>query len=385
MKKLMIVATSFPDRKYQPTLGEGAGAFVLEFARHLAGSVQVMVVVPSGEDLREELDGGLLVRRFKVPRLPVYQLKPQNPGHWPDLLRTLWAGRRAVASAAREFEPDHLLAAWLLPSGWWAKTTGRPYSLWALGSDFHNLARLPVVRQVMRRVVKKADLLFANSRYLGDQLGLFSARGVHFLPTASPLRGSPDKRPAAGPPFKLAYLGRWDTIKGTDTFLEALELLTGEDWQKISEVRIHGAGLLEPLVRAKSQGLRNQGRPVNDGQILDRAGAKELLNWADYLIISSRQESLPVVYSESLMNQVAVVAAPAGDLPRLLREYQTGELAEAATAESLARALRRALAHSPAFYAPNFPRALELFNLNQAARDFIKLAHLDQVAPAEGS
>lgn len=376
MKKLMIVATSFPDREYQPALGEGAGAFVLAFARRLARLVRVMAVVPSGCDGEEELENGLVARRFKVPRLPVYQLKPQNPANWPDLARTLWAGRRAVTRAAREFEPDHILAAWLLPSGWWASAAGRPYSLWALGSDFHQLAHWPGVRQVMRRVTGKADFLFANSRYLADKLKRFSGREAFFLPTASPLQGDGLKRPAEAPPYKLAYLGRWEAIKGVDLFLEALEQLTDEDWRKISEVRIHGSGLMEPLVRAKSQSLRNQGRPVNDGRLLDRAGARELLAWADYVVISSRQESLPATYSESLMNRAAVVASPAGDLPRLLEEFKVGELAGGIGAEPLARAIRLALGRSPAFYAPNFARALEMFDLGRAAADFISLTRL---------
>ena len=74
--KILLVTTSYPD----VNAGEAAaGNFVVDFARNLVKlNAPTTVVAPAAED-RTSVEGGVDVRRFRVPRLPLSLLTPGRP------------------------------------------------------------------------------------------------------------------------------------------------------------------------------------------------------------------------------------------------------------------------------------------------------------------
>ena len=131
MPRIALISTSYTDK----TPGrEAAGSFVEDFALELSKSVDVTVLASGRED-GVSTSGRLEIRRFAVPRLPVSLLRPYNPLDWPAIVATLGAGRKALGSLIDAQRPDHILALWALPSGWWAQSTDVPFSTWSLGSD----------------------------------------------------------------------------------------------------------------------------------------------------------------------------------------------------------------------------------------------------------
>jgi glycosyltransferase involved in cell wall biosynthesis len=110
------------------------------------------------------------------------------------------------------------------------------------------------------------------------------------------------------------------------------------------------------------------GRPLTVGGYLDREGARELLAWADYVVILSRIESIPVIFSDAMQMRCPVLAMPVGDLPPLLAEHRCGILAATVTAASFAQALRRALNSAPADFAAGLDTAASAFNVATTAR-----------------
>ena len=147
---------------------------------------------------------------------------------------------------------------------------------------------------------------------------------------------------AVGPPYKLLFLGRWHVNKGIDLLLDALDRLEPADWERISEVHIAGGGPLASLVEDRIRGLQAQSRPVRLSGYLDRGQASAALAQADRLLLPSRIESIPVVFSDALAFGIPVISMPVGDLPELLAQGG-GWLADQVTGDAFAAAIRESL------------------------------------------
>ncbi|HEX9626851.1 MAG TPA: glycosyltransferase [Acidiferrobacterales bacterium] len=363
---LTIVTTSFPADQAGR---EAAGSFVADFASELARSVTVTVVAPGAVTTSEQL-GEVHVRRFAAPGRPLSTLSPANPLHWGAIVSTLSAGGRALRAVATDHPIDHVLALWVLPSGYWArrllKSHGIPYSTWALGSDIWTLARIPVVRGVLRRVLRDASHSFADGYELKREVQAISDRSCDFLPSVRNLGATGVKSLRAAPPYRLAFLGRWHRNKGIDLLLTSLRALSPSDWTCVEEVRIAGGGPLESLVRAQAAGLQTEGRPVSLLGYLGKAEAEGLLAWADYLVIPSRIESVPVVFSDAMQAACPVIAMPVGDLPVLLATHQVGFAAADVSTPALTAALQRALRTPPASFTAALRRARPEFSVADA-------------------
>ena len=368
MSHVVLVSTSYPD---DVAGAEAAGSFVEDFARELARHVRVTVIAPSLAGSVQSEDS-LTVRRFAVPRLPLSLLRPVRPDHWPAILRTLRAGRRELRALGKRDKPDHVLALWALPSGWWASgLPGVPYSTWALGSDIWSLGRVPVVRGILRRTIRAAADSYADGLELARDVEAISGKTCKFLPSSRRLPAPEKSQPGPDEGRRLAFLGRWHVNKGVDLLLQALELLKDADWQSISEVRIFGGGPLEAQVRDAAQRLSDTGRPVQVGGYLDRDGAAQLISWADFLMLPSRIESIPVIFSDAMQLGTPTVATPVGDMPDLHEKYGFGVLAEAISSEAYAAALSIAL-HSPdVVSAKGLERARQDFDVSNAALRFL--------------
>jgi glycosyltransferase involved in cell wall biosynthesis len=374
--RVLVVSTSF---SHDSTGQEAAGGFVRDFVLKLAERADVTVIAPS-------LQPGILqqpsyrVRYFPVARLPLSLLSPLNPRDWLPIARALRAGRAEVAAAVASAPFDLIVALWVLPCGYWAKSAGAgtPYVTWALGSDIWTLGRLPVVRQILRRVLRSARKNYADGMELADMVRQIGGGNVAFLPS-SRLLPVPLERglKRTEPPYRLAFLGRWHPNKGPDLLLEALSLLTDQEWSRIESVHFAGGGALEPAVRAAVARLQAQGRPVQLEGFMNADEAAALIGWADYLLLPSRVESIPVIFSDALQAGTPLIATPVGDLPALHRLHEFGVLARRVTAPDFARAIATAVASRPDVFAPALKRLHERFDLDgvvaelltQAARD----------------
>jgi glycosyltransferase involved in cell wall biosynthesis len=371
---ILLVSTSFPDVAYQAGQ-EAAGSFVADFVAALGELVRVTAVVPTIQPqpiLEQEQNGNITIHRFPVPRLPLSLLKPTNPTHWPAIWHTLRAGQHAVQQIANNQQIDHILALWALPSGQWARQTGIPYTIWALGSDIWSLGKVPLVRQQLQTVLRHSAHCFADGYQLAEEVQMLSGRDCHFLPSSRQLTLSQPKQLATAPPYKLAFLGRWHPHKGVDLLLESLHLLTEADWARIAEVRLFGGGPLAELVQTEVAKLQKLGRPITLGGYLDRAGATALYEWADYLLLPSRIESIPVLFSDALQSLCPLISTPIGDLPRLMASGSVGLLATDVTPQAYASAIRQAVQRSPMSYQSGLLETASHFSLRSAVNQFLR-------------
>ena len=315
---LLVVTTSYP---LTADGSEAAGAFVSDFAEALACRGPVRVVGPGSAE-RFESHQTIPTWRFRSGGRPLSLLSPYSPRDWPVIMGSLNSLRRQVFAAGQDGRVGHVLALWALPSGWaaraFARREGVPYSVWALGSDVWSLGRLPVVSRILGSVCRDAFLAFADGLQLAADAEALSGRSFEFMPSCRRLEGRRDKPVAVEAPFRYLFLGRWHPNKGIDLLMDALELLSCRDWEMIREVHIAGGGPLAPLVEARVNQLRALGRPVRLDGYLDRSQASNALAAADRLLLPSRIESIPVVFSDAIAYGLPIVAMPVGDLPRLL-------------------------------------------------------------------
>jgi glycosyltransferase involved in cell wall biosynthesis len=374
MPHIALVTTSYPDVSIQPGR-DAAGSFVADFAAALAAVCPVTVVAPSYRP-SHATSGNLTVQRFAVPSLPLSLLNPKRPQHWRAIVSTLWAGQHSLRAVCRTQSIDHILALWALPSGYWARRVGRqhgiPYSIWALGSDIWTLGKIPLIRRILQTVLRDSQHCFADGYQLLCDVEAIAGRPCHFLPSLRHLPLTQAKTLRAAPPYRLAYLGRWHPHKGVDLLLESLHQLGPADWQRIEEVRICGGGPLEAEVKQQAAQLRQAGRPVTVAGYLDKAAAAALFTWADYVLLPSRIESIPVVFSDAMQCLCPLVTMPVGDLPRLLQEHPVGILSRSVDAPAYTAALRNALHTAPVAFASQLKQAADAFQVTGAVERLLQ-------------
>src|SRR5690606_31333793 len=106
------------------------------------------------------------------------------------------------------------------------------------------LAKIPVVRSMLRLVMRNATRRYADGVQLAGDSMAICQKDVDFLPSTREMGVSNCDPPADMPPYRLVFIGRWHKHKGIDLFLDALAMLRDEDWSRISEVRVFGGGPL---------------------------------------------------------------------------------------------------------------------------------------------
>lgn len=366
---LALLTTSFPDSEDG---SEAAGSFVADFAASLAKHVRVTVIAAGRQQSREVRDGYCL-QRFSCLRLPLSLLSPRKLGDWHAIVQTLRAGWRALEHAHQETAFDHVLALWALPSGAWARRLQRrygvPYSTWALGSDIWGLGRQPILRSILRSTLRNARFRYADGVELVREVEQIAGKPCNFMASCRYLPRKRTQATACAPPYRVAFLGRWHPNKGADLLIEALQQLGDDDWKNIYEFRFHGGGPLAPQVEAGFRTLAARGCPVRLGGYLDREQAAELLAWADWLVIPSRIESIPVIYSDALQSGCRMLSTPVGDLTQLV-PAAAGVLCAEASAAALVATISASMSRSMPSASP-MPELLARFDPMTAANAFI--------------
>jgi glycosyltransferase involved in cell wall biosynthesis len=310
--RIGVLTTSYPRAD-----GDAAGAFVAGFTRWLAAHVGDVDVVCA--DARRPL-----FYRGGAPEAL------RRPRAWTGALG--FAARLAAAALGRAHSWDAVVSHWLVPSGAIADTCarGRRHLAIAHGSDVRLLSSLPGGRALVRRLGRRADLV-----YVAEALRVDGAPGrvVPMAIDVAPLFAAtgPAARAAARAALGVdglvvAFLGRLIRDKGADLAIDAVPdgatlLVAGDGPERAS------------LVRCAA------GRPVRFLGAVAGATKHALLAAADLLVLPSRVDGAPTVALEALAAGLPTVATRAGGLPELLDEHTT--LFCAPTAPSLHAAITR--------------------------------------------
>lgn len=335
--------------------GAAASRRVLGVAESLSlAGYDVVVASGAGDSLK---DAGILVQHGE--RIAWCRLPERVAEHWPRPLRrfryALMGGRTVEWLASQPTLP----AAVILYSGY------TPYLQRLLPWCRRNRVRLLFdavewyepehrwgyltspyqwnIEWAMRRLIPKADGVIAISRYLADYYG---ARGLPVAivpPTTSaivPGHWRPDVR------LRLCYAGNPGRKDDLGEVLRAVAKVVAQGapvqltvaGPKRSEV----LGLLGESVKQEIPWLRTAG-------MLQHAEVQQLVGSSDFSILARQpcrtsQAGFPTKFVESLAAGTPVIANLTSDLHLHLRDCETGLVCSMPDADSIASALRRALA-----------------------------------------
>ena len=361
---LTIVTSSFPLRQDG---SEAAGSFVADLAEELSSNTSVCVVAPGTSESRD-IYRSIEVFRYRAPARPLSTLRLWHPQDLRIVFDVMSSGMKMTRAAATG--ASGILACWGLPCGYWAKVAAKensiPYSTWLLGSDVWTLGRIPLIKGMLARVIQGASNVYADGFALAAEAAKISGKDIAFLPSTRKFGGWQSEKRRSQAPFRFLFLGRWHRNKGIDLLLEALELLNDDDWSGIDTFEIQGGGPLESLVRSRVNVLESRGRAVKLGAFLSKDEAEKAIANSDWVVIPSRIESIPVIFSDAMKMSRPVVATPVGDLPRLMREWGCGIECRSTEPQDIAHGLREAICSKR--FPDISPNLKEIFSLSEIAR-----------------
>jgi len=300
-----------------------AGAFIPGFVSALVErGCEVTVVTPDKAGTKEP-PADHAVRWFKWAGSdrPIVALDLRSPRDLQRIFSLLREGERALSQLVDAQLVDSCFALWAVPGGYLARRAcgGRiPYSVWALGSDIHVWARRPAAGWIVRDVLRHAAHRFADGVELAGEVRRVSGLDCDFLPSARRLPAPAPLPKALGSGVNFLFVGRLEPVKGADVIVEAvLQLIrSGMDVR----LTMCGTGSLFPALQQQIE----DGRAGHRVQLLaDVTGdvVAALMSACDCLVVPSRNESIPVVFSESLQAGIPLLVTDVGDMGDLARKH----------------------------------------------------------------
>ncbi|MDJ0958655.1 MAG: glycosyltransferase [Arenicellales bacterium] len=376
MKSIVVLTTSFP--RSEPG-SEAAGSFVVDLCESLGRLCRVTVVAPGARDVIEN-HTRFSVYRYRSPDKPLSTMRVYHPFDAFNIFQALAAGRSATNRAVHDTKPDLLVALWALPSGFWARNVARqehiPFVVWCLGSDIWSLGRIPIVRTILKGVLSSADRVYADGYGLAREVSELVNSSCDFLPSSRAIHIDEPLPARNASPYRLIFIGRWHPNKGIDILLKALSLLDTGDWRRIERIDIYGGGTLHKVVEAEVSKLSAKHRPIFLHGYIDKNQAIAAIQQSDWIIIPSRIESIPVIFSDAMQCLRPVICTPVGDLPELCDRKEVGYCVGEVSPIALTEGIRRALSSNPIQFEDGMRSYAETFKIESVAQHLAELADI---------
>jgi glycosyltransferase involved in cell wall biosynthesis len=373
--KIWILTSSFPANPGDARAA--AGLFVADFAVALAeAGHQVSVVTPDKQSGEKRDPPGVRVHWFawRGGRKPLSTLRPYLPADGLAILSLFRRGAQALEELYRREAPDHVLAMWAAPSGilavWLKRRRGVPVTTWCLGSDIWTLGRYPILRGVVRRVLRASSFVFADGVQLAEDAEKLAGRSCGFMPSSRRLDRALDRRLSpseAG--VRFLFIGRYARVKGVDVLLEAMAEFSRRE--PSGHLYLFGGGPLEAQIRRRAGGSDLRGR-VTIGAWADEATAVSWLAASDCVVIPSRMESIPVIFSDAIQMGRPLIVSDVGDMGRLLREHPAGLVVPPEDPSALCAAMLQMAAQDRDRYTPRIQELAAQFDVARVAAAWIR-------------
>jgi glycosyltransferase involved in cell wall biosynthesis len=346
MTRILLITNRYPCDADDP-----ASPFVPHFVEAVrARGVQVDVLTPRYLADRGDKEPRFVHRFAAGADRPVGSWNLLDPRSWVRLRRFLRDGHEAGRELCELRRYDHIFALWALPSGEFARRLSRefniPYSVWCLGSDIYVWSKRPVIGGRVKKVLEGATQLFGDGEDLCGRVTSWLGLPCQFLPSYRPLAVVPLLDPPV-PTDKPRYLclGRVHRDKGVFELLEAFAAV-----RKIlpkATLHVVGDGPDLGAMRSRASELDVHDAvsftgPVGSAQIIEE------YRRCDFVVIPSKSDSLPLVFSEAVQMNKPVIGSNVGDLGAWIWHYRVGLVLHDFTVEALTEAMT-SMAGSPSF------------------------------------
>jgi glycosyltransferase involved in cell wall biosynthesis len=367
--------------RYPAHTDDVASPFVRDFHLGLKKrGTEVFVFTPYYEAEKIAPDENVIRFKWAGGRKVVGTLNPFNPKETFQLFSFLKNGKQQLLENLEKIKPNSCLAFWALPSGWFAywakKKLGIPYSVWCLGSDIYVWAKKPFLRGIIKKVLKEADFLFADGFDLKEKVEKLSGLKMHSqkkclflpsmrrLPQPSNLTIGLDKSK-----MNFLYLGRWEKKKGLDELIKAFSLVKKE----FTHINLHilGWGNYEREMGK----LIDQFKLKEEIKIVGKVSTSLVsayLKESDCLVIPSRGDSIPLVFSEALQMGTPLIVTDIGDMGYLVKRFNLGKVVPCGDVQKLADAMKEFVKERKN-YSKNIPEVLKILNIEKAVDDYLKI------------
>jgi len=325
---ICIITSSFPSHPEDIAQAPFLGDFMTGLIRR---GHQILIFTQDREGAKEEFLKGVKVKWFPWSRSskPLVQLNPYSPVDLFKILSLFFNGRKELFLFIKENKIDTCLALWILPGGYFANQAFRqakiPYSIWSLGSDVYRYGRNPFLYPMMKRIIQEAKGVFADGFDLSKKIEERFGRKCSFLATTRTIqkdkrdkRDKRDKLDRLDKPYRFLFVGRIEEVKGIDLLLQSMGYLKEE------RVNVHltvvGRGRMEEWAKTFIEQRGLGGNVSWMGNVSDQALAS-LYESTDCVVIPSRSESIPLVFSEALRFNKELIVADVGDMGTLGRQH----------------------------------------------------------------
>lgn len=223
------------------------------------------------------------------------------------------------------------------------------------------MSRLALYEVAERLLLHRSDEIVAVSAEIAEKVRAPAIVGrLTTIPNGIELgdvvaavdRGSAAERDRR--PTELLAVGRLGAEKGMDLVIHAVHQLRarGDDIC----LSIAGAGPESDRLRSLVDELSLNGHVRFLGYRTDVGG---LLEKADFFVLGSRTEGLPIVLLEAMAYGTPVICTPVGDIPKVLDDGRCGWLASEVSIDSVAEAIRTAVTAAPEEIVSRVVSALE--------------------------
>jgi len=347
-----------------------AGIFIYDFAHELAKKHNVSILCPNFTGGNKEDYHKVSVTWFKWAggdsKLGQLNLKNLTGIYW--FFSLIYCGCQAAEKFVRENRIEYILSAWSFPSGLFAMYASWrlkvPYATWSLGSDINIYAQRPVFGIFIKQILIHARCRFANSYFLCDKVKQLSGSDCFFLPAITDFKITKIQSLKLNQSQRhFLFVGRLEKVKGPDILIEACRLL--QNLNSRFMVHILGDGSLRKIL--EEQCLPNVYFHGNSS----KNQVAQYMAVADFLVIPSRSESLPLVLIEAAKVRLPIIASRVGDCQRLVDDYHIGYTVDPENSSNLAQVMRQAIQKSDkSVYLPGLKRIAREFIQSEAVRIF---------------
>lgn len=368
--KICIITSSYPINSKDAS----AGIFVCDFASLLAQYGHEVVILTQLRDGLIEDDKEYKIVRYKwIGRsTALSSLKIWKPKDFIYTISFFYNGYKALKSILAKENIDHIFALWAVPSGLLALLAKRKlninYSIWCLGSDIWFYGKNILTKGIVKKILESSTYNYADGIELCEEVTNLSQKYCCFLPTSRILNQQNEVTMNVSEKKTFVFIGRYHPNKGPDLLLKSISLLDAKIAAQ-SIFHFYGGGEMENYMNTfvAENGLMNT---FIHGYI-DTTEIVTCLRQAHYLIIPSRYDSIPVIFSDSLQCQLPIIATDVGDTGSLIKKYNIGFVCEKENANELAKLIEKSFYVERSEFIENINEALKIFDVKNTVQKFI--------------
>ena len=372
-----IITSSYPAYPDDPS--GTMGLFVRQFAIELAAMGHSVVVQPVARKNEYFPDPGINIEPtpWKGGDQELASMSLMSPKNWWYFLRLFISGIKNTIEINDKYKIDRTLCMLVVPSGIFG-VAGKlknktPYDVWILGSDIWKVRKIPFLGKfIISRISRFSERVFADGLQLCQDVEDITKEPCTLLYSSRKLP-APQKQLFLSDPLEIRhflFVGRYHINKGPDLLIKAIKLLP-RDVRESVRIHMFGLGPMQAQLKSMISEMKLQDCISFHGPI-EAQEFSDYLQSVSFLVIPSRIESIPVVFSDALQIGTPVISMPVGDLGRLIKQYRCGLVATQTSPEALAASIEEALSTSKDSFKDGIATAYEQFRTDKIVHKWLR-------------